>query len=90
MLGSDGGDGSEDLKFGISATLAALTSGYSATDTEPMVITWEALQHECREDKVMVILIEQIRRGFPDSGYDGNPAIKEFHRYSYFWRQVSQ
>ena len=29
----------------------------------------------------MVSLADQIRRGFPDSGYDVNPDIREFHRY---------
>ena len=29
----------------------------------------------------MLIMADQIRRGFPDSGYDVNPAIREFHRY---------
>ena len=29
----------------------------------------------------MVNLADQIRRGFPDSGYDVNPAIREFHKY---------
>ena len=29
----------------------------------------------------MVNLTDQIRRGFPDSGYDVNPAIREFHKY---------
>ena len=48
---------------------------------EPRVITWETLQQECREDRVMVSLADQIRRGFPDSGYDVNPDIREFHRY---------
>merc|ERR1719495_2074681 len=34
-----------------------------------------------REDSIMVTLVDQIRRGFPDSGYDVNPAIREFHKY---------
>ena len=67
-------DGSEDLRLEVSATLAALTSGYSGPGTEPRVITWEALQQECKEEKVMVILLDQIRRGFPDSGYYVDPA----------------
>ena len=46
-----------------------------------MEIMWEHLQQECRDDRVMVTLADQIRRGFPDSGYDVNPAIIEFHRY---------
>ena len=29
----------------------------------------------------MVNLADQIRRCFPDSGYDVNPAIREFHEY---------
>ena len=29
----------------------------------------------------MVTLADQIRRGFPDSGYDVNPVVREFHRY---------
>ena len=70
-----------NLEVGMSATLAALTSGYGSPSTEPRVITWEALQQECKEDKVLVILLDQIRRGFPDSGYDVDPAIKEFHRF---------
>ena len=44
-----------------------------------MEIMWEHLQQECRDDRVIVTLADQIRRGFPDSGY----AIKEFHRYRY-------
>ena len=45
------------------------------------MVTWEQLQQECRDDKIMVTLADQIRRGFPDSGYDVNPVIREFHRY---------
>ena len=29
----------------------------------------------------MVNLVDQIRRGFPDSGYNVNPAIREFHKF---------
>ena len=81
MLGSDAEDTLGNLEVGMSATLAALTSEYESPGTEPRVITWEALQLECRNDKVMVILCDQIRRSFPDSWYDVDPAIREFHRY---------
>ena len=57
----------------------ALTPSFGGSPAEPMEIMWEQLQQECRDDRVMVTLADQIRRGFPDSGY----AIKEFHRYRY-------
>ena len=67
------GEDSENLKTRLSATLAALAPSSGGVITEPRVITWEQLQKECREDRVMVNLADQIRRGFPDSGYDMNP-----------------
>ena len=36
-----------------------------------------------KQDSVMVSLADQIRRGFPDSGYEVNPDIREFHKYRY-------
>ena len=81
MIPGDNRDDSDHLGSNLSATLAALTSGFSGAKAEPRVITWEKLQQECKEDRVMVNLTDQIRRGFPDSGYDVNPAIREFHKY---------
>ena len=77
----DDGDKTEDLGTRLSASLAALIPSLGGSPAEPRVITWEQLQQECRNDRVMVTLADQIRRGLPDSGYDLNPAIKEFHRY---------
>ena len=76
MMGGDNGEDSVCFGSILSATLAVLIS-----DTEPRVITWEQWQQECRDDKAMVMLADQIRRGFPDSGYDVNPVIRDFHRY---------
>ena len=64
MIASDGEDASEYL--GLSASLEALTSCFGGSNTEPKVITWEQLQQECKDDKAMVTLADQIRRGFPD------------------------
>ena len=44
------------------------------------MITRESLQQECKEDRVMVNLADQIRRGFPDSGYVSSD-IRDFHKY---------
>ena len=81
MMASDGEDASGDLGCRLSASLAALTTSGGGSNTEPRVVTWEQLQQECRDDKAMVTLADQIRRGFPDSGYEVNPVIREFHRY---------
>ena len=56
MLGGDSGEDSGYFGSILSATLAALIS-----DTEPRVISWEQLQQECRDDKTMVTLADQIR-----------------------------
>ena len=66
MLPGDEVDGLEYLVTELSATLAALTTGFGGANVGPWVITWEELQHECKEDSVMVTLVDQIRRGFPD------------------------
>ena len=70
MMTDDGEEGSEDLGSQLSASLAALVSSFDSSVREPRVITWEQLQQECKTDKTMVLLGDQIRRGFPDSGYD--------------------
>ena len=80
MVGN-GEDSSDSLGLNMSASLASLTSSYGGAIGEPRVITWESLQQECKEDSIMVNLADQIRRGFPDSGYDVNPAIREFHKF---------
>ena len=73
QLAVDNGEGgAECLGAHVSASLVGLISSNGATVGDPRVITWESLQHlqqECKEDRVMVNLADQIRRGFPDSGY---------------------
>jgi hypothetical protein len=45
------------------------------------VITWDRLVKATQEDHVMVKLMEQILRGFPDSQHDMHSDTKEFHRF---------
>ena len=49
IIPGDNRDDSDHLGSNLSATLAALTSGFSGAKAEPRVITWEKLQQECKE-----------------------------------------
>ena len=77
----NGEGGAECLGAHVSASLAGLISSDGVTVGEPRVITWESLQLECGKDRVMVSLADQIRRGFPDSGYNVSSDIRDFHKY---------
>ena len=44
-------------------------------------ITWLHLQEETKKDRNLVKLVEQIQRGIPDSVYDMDTEIREFHKF---------
>ena len=55
---------------------------HSVSDpTNHRVISWDRLNKATQEDGVMVKLIVQILRGFPDSQHDLNQELKEYHKY---------
>ena len=48
---------------------------------QPHIITCLHLQEETRKDRNLVKLVEQIQRGIPDSVYDMDTEIREFHKF---------
>ena len=52
-------------------------------EAQPHIITWLHLQEETRKDRNLVKLVEQIQRGIPDSVYDKDTEIREFHKFQH-------
>ena len=50
-------------------------------EAQPHIITWLHLQEETRKDRNLVKLVEQIQHGIPDSVYDMDTEIREFHEF---------
>ena len=48
---------------------------------EISVNTWERLYEVANEEKVLVKLKEVVLRGFPQSSYDVDEELKQFHKY---------
>ena len=48
---------------------------------EISVITWERLYDVANEDREQVKLKEVVLRGFPQSSYDLDEEIRQYHRY---------
>jgi hypothetical protein len=48
---------------------------------EISVITWETLYEVANEDRVLVKLKEVVLRGFPQSSYDIDDELKQFHKF---------
>ena len=49
--------------------------------TSPRLITWKRLMDVTARDPVLVKLIEQVGRGFPDSQHDLPSDINEYHKF---------
>ena len=47
------------------------------------VITWERLYEVSNEDRVLVKLKEVVLRGFPQSSYDVDEELKQFHKFKH-------
>merc|ERR1712030_139816 len=56
------------------AAVAVLKAG-------PSVITWEILKTSTSEDAVLVKVMEQVGKGFPDSSYQVHPSVQPYHKY---------
>ena len=54
---------------------------YVMNDDVISVITWEKLREVAEEDSVMVKLLEIVLRGFPQSCYDLDETIRQFHKF---------
>ena len=54
---------------------------YVMNDDVISVITWEKLREVAEEDSVMVKLLEIVMRGFPQSCYDLDETIRQFHKF---------
>ena len=48
---------------------------------EISVITWDKLRMAAEEDFTMVKLMEVVMRGFPQSNYELDDAVKPFHKF---------
>ena len=48
---------------------------------EISVITWDKLRMTAEEDFTMVKLMEVVMRGFPQSNYELDDAVKPFHKF---------
>ena len=56
------------------ASVAVLKAGLS-------VIRWEILKTHTSEDAVLVKVMEQVGKGFPDSSYQVHPSVQPYHKY---------
>ena len=77
-----------DVKAGIMEMVSVKTgkdvnaeATVSLIGVQPTVITWTKLQNETRKDKKLTKLMEVIQRGIPDSVYDIDAEIREFHKF---------
>jgi hypothetical protein len=56
-------------------------TAYSLLGSEEIsVITWERLYEVANDDPVMVKLMEVVLRGFPQSSYDVDEELKQYHK----------
>ena len=54
----------------------------SINNTEGLeVISWSRVYKATQEDKMLVKLIEEIKRGVPESRYDLEKELRQFHKY---------
>jgi hypothetical protein len=59
-------------------------AAYSILSSEEIsVITWERLYKVANEDRVLVKLKEVVLRGFPQSSYDVDEELKQFHKFKH-------
>ena len=70
-------------------------ANYVMNDDEISVITWDKLREVAEEDSVMVKLLEIVMRGFPQSCYDLDETVRQFHKFRHdlhvaWWRGVLQ
>ena len=57
-------------------------AAYSLLSSEEIsVITWERLYEVANEDPVLVKLMEVVLRGFPQSSYDVDEELKQYHKF---------
>merc|ERR1711867_338264 len=55
-------------------------ANYVMDDTDISVVTWDKLKEVAEKDAMMVKLMEIVMRGFPQSSYDVDKTIKQFHK----------
>jgi hypothetical protein len=59
-------------------------AAYSILSSEEiLVITWERLYEVANEDRLLVKLKEVVLRGFPQSSYDVDEELKQFHKFKH-------
>ena len=59
-------------------------AAYSLLSSEEIsVITWERLYEVANEDPVLVMLMEVVLRGFPQSSDDVDEELKQYHKFRY-------
>jgi len=77
----------EDIKhrfhplFPDSAEETMATANYVMNGDQISVITWDKLREVAEEDSVMVKLMEIVMRGFPQSCYDMDETVRQFHKF---------
>ena len=54
---------------------------YIMHNDEISVVTWDKLKLAAEEDSAMVKLMEVVMRGFPQSNYELDDAVKPFHKF---------
>jgi hypothetical protein len=56
----------------------------SINNTEGLeVISWNKVYKATQEDKLLVRLIEEVERGIPESSYDLEQELRQYHQYRY-------
>jgi hypothetical protein len=59
-------------------------TAYSILGSEEIsVITWERLYEAANEDRVLVKLKDVVLRGFPQSSYDVDEELKQYHKFKH-------
>ena len=56
-------------------------ANFIMNDNDISVVTWDKLKKVAEEDAAMVKLMEIVMRGFPQSSYELDETIKQFHKF---------
>jgi hypothetical protein len=68
----------------IDLTEEETATAYSILGAEEIsVITWERLYEVANEDRVLVKLKEVVLGGFPQSSYDVDAELKQYHKFKH-------